>query len=352
MNKASVHHDVPEEATQDMVKGCKEVDRFESQEVLKVNLENEEQDKEMLYRGILNFNLKEPRRDGVPEEQKVKRLTFKTIFTKGLLEKTRKLVNDIEKESGADVGVIRSPGGEEETQTFVLRGASKSVDKAEEMLSELWASAQEISLSGEETHALLTEKGCLMEKLRERVHVSVQLQGRKLVLIGKPEKMEEAKEELRGILRESGELAKCADSVEKKLTYNKSFTRALTDKGGNLLKDIRKYSGTDIYLSHFSGGAVETVVLKGASESVVKAEQMLAELLASAEEISLSGEERRALMTGGKQCIMGKIHQKLQVPAQLQGQTILLFGKPEEIKEAKEMVEEELKLVRKILSGR
>ena len=326
-----------------MVKGCKEVDldRFESQEVLKVNLENEEQDKEML-----NFNLKEPRRDGVPEEQKVKRLTFKTIFTKGLLEKTRKLVNDIEKKSGADVDVSQ------ETPTVVLRGASKSVDKAEEMLSELWASAQEISLSGDEQHALLTEKGCLMEKLRGRVHVSVQLQGRKLVLIGKPEKMEEAKEELRGILRESGELSKCADSVEKKLTYNKSFTRALTDKGGNLLKDIRKYSGTDIYLSHFSGGAVETVVLKGASESVVKAEQMLAELLASAEEISLSGEERRALMTGGKQCIMGKIHQKLQVPAQLQGQTILLFGKPEEIKEAKVVVEEELKLVRKSLSGR
>jgi len=235
---------------------------------------------------MLNFNLKEPRRDGVPEEQKVKRLR------------------------------------------------------------------EEISLSGEEQHALLTEKGCLMEKLRERVHVSVQLQGRKLVLIGKPEKMEEAKEELRGILRESGELAKCADSVEKKLTYKKPFTRALTSKGGKLLKDIRKYSGTDIYFSHSSGGGVETVVLLGASESVVKAEQMLEELLASAEEICLSGEEREALLTRGKRCIMGKIQQKLQVPAQLQGQKMLLFGKPEETREAKEMVEEELKLVRETLSGR
>ena len=346
MNKACVHHDVSEEATQDVVKGCKEADRFESQEVLKVNLENEEQDKEMLYRGILNFNLKEPRRDGVPEEQKVKRLTFKTIFTKGLLENTRKLVNDIEKKSGADVDVSQ------ETSTVVLRGASKSVDKAEEMLSELWASAQEISLSSDEQHALLTEKGCLMEKLRERVHVSVQLQGWKLVLIGKPEKMEEAKEELRGILRESGELAKCADSVEKKLTYKKPFTRALTSKGGKLLKDIQKYSGTDIYFSHSSGGGVETVVLLGASESVVKAEQMLEELLSSAEEISLSAEEREALMSGGKQCIMGKIQQKLQVPAQLQGQKMMLFGKPEETREAKVVAEGELKLVSKILSGR
>ena len=257
-----------------MVKGCKEVDldRFESQEVLKVNLENEEQDKEMLYRG--------------KQKQKVKRLR------------------------------------------------------------------EEISLSGEEQHALLTEKGCLMEKLRERVHVSVQLQGWKLVLIGKPEKMEEAKEELRGILRESGELAKCADSVEKKLTYKKPFTRALTSKGGKLLKDIQKYSGTDIYFSHSSGGGVETVVLLGASESVVKAEQMLEELLASAVEICLSGEEREALLTRGKRCIMGKIQQKLQVPAQLQGQKMLLFGKPEETREAKVVVEEELKMMRKILSGR
>ena len=248
MNKACVHHDVPEEAslekeksegkrqedsvrievkeevtvmdsTQEVVKGCKEVDRCESQEVLNVNFDKEE------------------------------------------------------------------------TQTVVLRGAE-------------------------------------------------------------PQKIEEAKEELRGILGESGQLEKCSALVEKKLTLNKSFTRALTDKGGNLLKDIRKYSGTDIYFSHSSGGGVETVVLLGASESVVKAEQMLEELLASAEEICLSGEEREALLTRGKRCIMGKIQQKLQVPAQLQGQKMMLFGKPEETREAKVVAEGELKLVSKILSGR
>ena len=97
---------------------------------------------------------------------------------------------------------------------------------------------------------------------------------------------------------------------------------------------------------------METVVLKGASESVVKAEQMLEELFSSAEEISLSAEEREALMTGGKRCIMGKIQQKLQVPAQLQGQKMMLFGMPEETREAKVVAEGELKLVRKILSGR
>ena len=53
-----------------------------------------------------------------------------------------------------------------------------------------------------------------------------------------------------------------------------------------------------------------------------------------------------------KKCIIGEIRQKLQVPASLGGQKILLFGKPEENKEAKEIVEEELRLVRQILSGR
>ena len=83
-----------------------------------------------------------------------------------------------------------------------------------------------------------------------------------------------------------------------------------------------------------------------------EAHVLLEELLVSAEEICLSGEEREALLTRGKRCIMGKIQQKLQVPAQLQGQKMLLFGKPEETREAKEMVEEELKLVRETLSGR
>ena len=140
MNKACVHHDVPEEAslekeksegkrqedsvrievkeevtvmdsTQEVVKGCKEVDRCESQEVLNVNFDKEE------------------------------------------------------------------------TQTVVLRGAE-------------------------------------------------------------PQKIEEAKEELRGILGESGQLEKCNALVEKKLTYNKAFTRALT--GVKLIEYIGNVSGAVI----------------------------------------------------------------------------------------------------------
>ena len=49
---------------------------------------------------------------------------------------------------------------------------------------------------------------------------------------------------------------------------------------------------------------------------------------------------------------MGKIQQKLQVPAQLQGQKMMLFGKPSETREAKVVAEGELKLMRKTLSGR
>ena len=110
-----------------------------------MSLLKEKLDEEMLYK--LNSKLKEPRRDEVPEEQKVKRLTFKKFFTRGLLGTSEMLVNDVENKSGAEVGVIRSGG---EDQTVVLRGTSKSVDKAEEMLNELLSSAQEISLSWED----------------------------------------------------------------------------------------------------------------------------------------------------------------------------------------------------------
>ena len=63
------------DSTQEVAKSCKSVGKFESQRVLSVDLENEEQDREALYRGVM---LMEPRRKStrgeVSEEQKVKRL--------------------------------------------------------------------------------------------------------------------------------------------------------------------------------------------------------------------------------------------------------------------------------------
>ena len=137
----------------------------------------------------------------------------------------------------------------------------------------------------------------------------------------------------------------------KKLTYAKSFTRALTDKGGKLVRDIRIQSRAKVDITHFHGEE-ETVELKGSTKSVDKAEQMLKELLESVQEISLSWKEKDALITGGKKCIMNNLRRKLQVPSSLQGQKLLLFGKSEDIKVAKKMLEEELNLVRKILDGR
>ena len=138
--------------------------------------------------------------------------------------------------------------------------------------------------------------------------------------------------------------------MEKKLSFKKSFTRALTDKSGKLVKDIKIDSRAFVDIVPSPGRAEETVVLKGTSESVGKAEQMLMALCSSVHEISLSSEEREALLTGGKRCILTMIRLKLQVPLYLQGQKLLLFGKPSDTKEAKEIIEEELRLVRKILS--
>ena len=281
------------DSTQEVAKSCKSVGKFESQRVLSVDLENEEQDREALYRGVM---LMEPRRKStrgeVSEEQKVKRLTLKKSITRAMTSQGgRKLVDSIESNSGALVDDIQSPGEVEET--VVLRGTAKAVEKAGQLL-----------------------------------------------------------DELRGVLRESVEFTKCGVAVEKKLTFKKSFTRALTDMGGKLVKDIRKDNEAIVEVIPSPGRAEETVVLKGTSESVGKAEQMLMALCSSAQEISLSSEEREALLTGGRRCILTMIRLKLQVALYLQGQKLLLFGKPSDTKEAKEIIEEELRLVRKILSGK
>ena len=101
-------------------------------------------------------------------------------------------------------------------------------------------------------------------------------------------------------------------------------------------------------------------MLTGCVEMVNKAELMLEELLSSALEIPLSVEEQEALMTasmrGGnkKECILGRISQRISVPVQWvkQGRKVMIFGKVGERQEAKKIFEEELKLVKKALSSR
>ena len=82
---------------------------------------------------------------------------------------------------------------------------------------------------------------------------------------------------------------------------------------------------------------------------------MLEELLSSAVEISVSGEEKAALLSGtgsGKknERILDKINEMISVPSSFKGKTIVMFGKPEETKVAKEIFEEELRVVKKVLS--
>ena len=97
-------------------------------------------------------------------------------------------------------------------------------------------------------------------------------------------------------------------------------------------------------------------MLTGCVEMVNKAELMLEEISSSAVEISVSDEERETLLSGGgkkKGCILEKIRQRISVPIRLQGsRKVVIYGKPEETKEAKEIVEEDVGLVKKVLSSR
>ena len=100
--------------------------------------------------------------------------------------------------------------------------------------------------------------------------------------------------------------------------------------------------------------ANEIVVLNGPTEMVNKAEQMLEELLSSAVEMALSVEENEALLRrGGKkeECIVDKIRQRISVPVSLLGnRKVVIYGKPKETKEAKEIFGGELALVKKVLN--
>ena len=142
---------------------------------------------------------------------------------------------------------------------------------------------------------------------------------------------------------------------EKELTYSRTFTRALTDKGGKLANSIRRESGAYMDIIPSFGGGKEKVVLRGPAEKVNKAEQMMEELLSSVVEIYVSDEEKEALLRGGgknKVCIMDKISHKISVPSAIRRQEVLIYGKPEETRVAKEIFEEELELVKEVLSNR
>jgi len=134
--------------------------------------------------------------------------------------------------------------------------------------------------------------------------------------------------------------------VEKRLVFKRVFTRALTDKSGKLVERIRKNSGAQVRIIG-SREREETVVLWGHVKLVNKAEQMLQELLSSAIEISLSDEEDRALHKG---CIMKEMSRRISVPVHCDNRKLVIHGEKKEMMEAKHIVEEELRLVKRILS--
>jgi len=227
---------VPKEAAE-----CsKEVGKSESEVSLSLDLVNGKQDKETLYSGKLDEPRKMRMMSEVQGEVVEKKLYFKKRFTRGLTDKGGKLVNEIQNESGARVDIIPSPGIE---QTVVLKGPLLLVENAERMLMELQSSVLEINLGYEEINILEADGWCLMTKLRRRLQVSVRLEGSKLMLMGKPEDTkrdsEVLKEELRRILKEPVRVEVPEGHEVKKLTLDKTFTKALTSNGGKLVKEIQ-----------------------------------------------------------------------------------------------------------------
>ena len=277
-----------------------------------------------------------------------KKLYFKKSFTRGLTDKGGKLVKEIQKESGARVDINSSPGNEE---TVVLKGPLLLVENAERMLMRLQSSVLEINLSYEEKNILLADGWCLMTKLRRRLQVPARLQGSKLMLMGKPEDTkrdsEVLKEELRRILKEPVRVEVPEGHEVKKHTLNKSFTKALTSKGRKLANEIQYESGARVDIIP-SPGIEENVVLKGPLLFVENAKGMLMELQSSAQELSLSYEEKTALLSGGKGCLLKKLQVMLQVALGIEGRKLVLFGKSEDSKKAMGIIEEEL---RKILAS-
>ena len=84
-------------------------------------------------------------------------------------------------------------------------------------------------------------------------------------------------------------------------------------------------------------------MLKGPLLFVENAKGMLMELQSSAQELSLSYEEKTALLSGGKGCLLKKLQVMLQVALGIEGRKLVLFGKSDDSKKAMEIIEEELR---------
>ena len=112
-------------------------------------------------------------------------------FIRSLTTQGGKLEKNIWKVSGAGLQIIPSRGEEE---TVVLSGTAVSVAKAEQMLKELQSSALKIDLSCEVREALVTGgKGCILNKIQEKLQVPLRLEGFTLVLVGKQEDTKKAR---------------------------------------------------------------------------------------------------------------------------------------------------------------
>ena len=137
------------------------------------NSEKEKLGREILYRSMLKELSLQMR-----EKQIKREIILKRDFMISVMAKGGKLANRIRRESGAHLQIIQSS---EASKGVVLRGHAEMVNKAELMLKEISSSAVEISVSDEEREVLLSgggkKKGCILEKIRQRISVPIRLQG-------------------------------------------------------------------------------------------------------------------------------------------------------------------------------
>ena len=86
-----------------------DVGKLRSPRALNLTLENDKGELKTHARGMLQEPIK-LRRSEVAEEQEVKKLSFQKSFTRALTDKGGKLVNDLQNESGASIGITPSHG--------------------------------------------------------------------------------------------------------------------------------------------------------------------------------------------------------------------------------------------------